>query len=125
MTQAPSDYNCPWMMLHFYLTLIYTAVIGSPVNPTFTELNTSTITLTWGAPTTSVTVTGYSVQYSIVSSASGTAIEGFQVVGPGELEWQITLSEQQTYDINATVWSLSETSASAGVTVRPSGCKMC
>ncbi len=92
------------------------AVPGYPVNVTLVQLNTSTIKVSWIAPTTGVTVTGYRVHY-VIDNTMGNVVDKAEDVGANGQEWQISLCEEQSYNITLTVRSLSETLASPGVAV--------
>ncbi len=75
---------------------------GQPTNPTLIQLNTTSFKVSWDAPTTGVTVTGYRVFYTIDGDMDDVTL------GPNELEWPLTLDEDQNYTISIDVQSLSE-----------------
>ncbi len=86
-----------WLSLPFPGTLP-----GEPTSPTLTQLTTTTFRVSWGAPTTGGTVTGYRVFY---------AIDGYMgnvTLGASKLEWALTLIENQSYVMTIDVQSLSE-----------------
>ncbi len=74
-------------------------------------MTTTTFRVSWVAPTPGGTVTGYRVFYTIDGDMDNVTL------GPNELEWALTLNEDQSYTISIDVQSLPEFSSSSKVAV--------
>ncbi len=72
--------------------------------------------MSWVAPTTGGTVTGYKVFYT-TDDTMGTVVEDSLTLGANELEWAHVLNEDLSYTISIDVQSLSQFFSSPKVAV--------
>ncbi len=88
-------------------------VPGQPANLTLTQVSTTTFRVSWDAPITGGTVTGYRVFYTIDGVMDNVTLSPNKL----ELELALTLSEDQSYVISIDVQSLPEFSSSSKANV--------